>query len=49
MLPAEIIAELIKLRPDTTVRLFRDRYPGGAAPFIETYIDGLRKAGLPEG
>lgn len=44
----EVIAELMDIRPDASVRLVRERYPGGASTYIENYLDGLRRAGLPE-
>ena len=41
------VGRLLELAPDTTIASTRATIPANPT-FIETYLDGLRKAGLPE-
>jgi tetratricopeptide (TPR) repeat protein len=43
------LQESLRLLPDETVSRTRARAPWADPDYLERYIDGLRKAGLPEG
>jgi len=40
-------SELLSLEPTLTVSAFRQRYPGGNAPYAARFCDALRMAGIP--
>jgi adenylate cyclase len=42
------LSELLQRRPDFSISLVRKIIPIADRVFLETYLDGLRKAGLPE-
>ena len=44
----EIIARLLRLEPNLTLSVLRDRAPIGDPRLMASYLEALRKAGLPE-
>ena len=44
----EAVAKLLELAPDVTVSGLRERWPLRDKQVLETILDGLRRAGLPE-
>jgi adenylate cyclase len=44
----EIIARLLRLEPNLTLAVLRDRVPIGDPRLMASYLEALRKAGLPE-
>ena len=40
--------QFLRLAPQHTIQMVRDFHPADRAEDLEFYIDGLRKAGLPE-
>ena len=45
----EALNELLQRRPGISISLVRETTPITDQAFLETYIDGLREAGVPEG
>lgn len=43
-----IVSEILKIEPDATVARIPDRMPYVSEPVLQTYIDALRRAGLPQ-
>ena len=42
------VGNLLLKRPDFSISFFKDTFTSIAPRFIDPYLDGLRKAGLPE-
>ena len=45
---AQALADLLARRPDMTLAKVRATYPASDQAYLEDYLDGLRRAGLPE-
>ena len=47
-IPFENLGELIQRKPEINISFVNEQYPGRKAKYMDDYIEGLRKAGLPE-
>ncbi len=43
-----VVEQLLRVAPQTTIETSRSRIPAKQTAHLKTYLDGLRKAGLPE-
>jgi hypothetical protein len=44
----QIVSEILKIEPDARVSGIPDRMPYVIDPILRTYMEALRRAGLPE-
>ncbi len=42
------VEQLLRVAPQTTIETSRSRIPAKQTTHLETYLDGLREAGLPK-